>query len=127
MLRAATGLLTLMFVATTGVAGAALHLCAMEGLIVRTCCCHGEHEGPPVQLEPVDDCCGALISKSEHPPVTTGSDKAGVDAPLLISLAVQMDEPGDSPLTDAGSIPLARGSPGVHGPPLFVWNCSYLI
>ena len=127
MLRAATGLLALMFVATTGVAGAVLHLCAMEGVVVRTCCCHGEHEGPPVQLEPVDDCCGALISKSDHPPAATGTDKAGVDAPLLISLAVQIDESRNAQRTDGGWIPLARGSPGVHGPPVFIWHCSYLI
>ena len=127
MLRAVTGLLALMCVATTGVAGAALHLCAMEGLIVRTCCCHGEHEGPPVQLEPVDDCCGALISKSDHPPAATGTDKAGADAPLMISLAVEMNESGNACRTDAGWVSLARGSPGAHGPPLFIWHCSYLI
>jgi len=127
MLRAATGLLTLMFVATTGVAGAALHLCAMEGLIVRTCCCHGEDEGPPVQLEPVDDCCGALLSKNDHPPAANGTDKGGVDAPPLISLAVWMDESRDADLADKGRIPVARGSPGLHDPPLFIWNCSYLI
>ncbi|MDH3655211.1 MAG: hypothetical protein OEN21_13140 [Myxococcales bacterium] len=125
MLRASTGLLALMFVVTTGVAGAALHLCAMEGLIVRTCCCHGAHDGPPVQLKRVDDCCGALMSSNQHPPVAKGSDKGGVDAPMASAVALNIEEPCAQP-TEAGWIPLARGSPGVHGPPLFVWHCSYL-
>ena len=119
--------MALMFVVTTGVAGAALHLCAMEGLIVRTCCCHGAHDGPPVQLKRIDDCCGALISSSQHPPVATGNDKAGVDAPMVSALAAHAEEPFGARPTEATWVPLTRGSPEIHGPPLFIWNCSYLI
>lgn len=126
-MRAASGLLALMFVVTTGVAGAALHLCAMKGLFVRTCCCNDAHEGPPLQLAPIDDCCGAVISKSPHPPVAMSTAEAGVDAPPSMSLAFHFEELGSAQPTEAAWVPLARGSPGVQGPPLFVWNCSFLI
>lgn len=116
-----------MFAVTTGVAGAVLHLCAMEGLIVTACCCHEPHDGPPVQLKRIDDCCGALISQSEHPPVATGSDKAGVDAPMVSALTAHAEAPFGVRPTEATWVPLARGSPDVHGPPLFISNCSYLI
>jgi len=127
MQRAATGLLALIFVVTTGVAGAVLHLCGMEGLVLRTCCCHEADDGSPAQLERVDDCCGALISKAEHPPVATGSDKGGVDAPMPLVSAVATIGSFREPPDETGWRARPRGSPRVHGPPLFVWNCSYLI
>jgi hypothetical protein len=127
MQRAATGLLALMFVVTTGVAGTVLHLCGMEGLVLRTCCCHEADEGPPLQLKRVDDCCGALISKGEHPPAAMGSAQGNADAPMVSMFAVAADEPYGERPDEAQRIPLARSSPGIHGPPLFVWNCSYLI
>jgi hypothetical protein len=127
MSRAATGLLALIFSVTTGVAGAALHLCGMEGIVVQTCCCHESDEGPPSQIKGVDECCGALISTGEHPPVAAGSDEVSVSAQMLCLAAATTDEASHQRLTEAGRIPLARGSPGAHGPPLFIWNCSYLI
>ncbi|MGB8330597.1 MAG: hypothetical protein WCE62_10755 [Polyangiales bacterium] len=127
MQRTAIGLLALMFVLTTGMSGGVLHLCGMQGLVQRTCCCHEADEGPSAQLKSVDDCCGALISKGQHPPAAAGSDKGGVDAPMPFILAGTTDEScGEGPQT-AGWIARPRASPREHGPPLFVWNCSYLI
>jgi len=127
MQRATTSLLTLMFVVTTGAAGAVLHLCGMEGLVLRTCCCHEADEGPPVQLQRIDECCGAPTANGAHPPFARGSDKSGVDAPILMMFAVVADAFCGRRAGGAERLAVARGSPGAHGPPLFVWNCSYLI
>jgi len=127
MQRAATGLLALMFLASAGVASLALHLCGMEGLVQRTCCCHEADQGPPAQLKPIDDCCGAVITTGEHPPVAPGSDQGGVDAPTLAIGSVTTNASHGERPEEPAWMPHARGSPGIHGPPLFVWNCSYLI
>lgn len=125
MQRAFMGLLSLIFV-LTGVAGAALHLCGMEGLVLSTCCCHEAHEGSPVQLEPADTCCAPLISKAPHPPFTTDPGKLDVHAPMLALASIAPDALRIAEPKEMGRVPLARGSPRTHGPPLFVWNCSYL-
>jgi len=125
--RATTGLLALMFAASIGMTGAALHLCGMEGVVLRTCCCHKADEGPPFQLKRVDDCCGALISRSGHPPFAMGSDQGGVDAPMVSVLGDATHEASGKRPEVAGRIPRARGSPRAHDPPLYVWNCAYLI
>jgi hypothetical protein len=125
MQRAATGVLLVMFL-VTGVAGAALHLCGMEGLVLSTCCCHEADEGSPVRLEPADSCCSRLISKVPHPPVTTDPGKLGVHAPMPTLASIAPEELRIAQPKQMGWVPLARGSPRTHGPPLFVWNCSYL-
>jgi len=127
MRRTTIGLLALMFVTTTGVAGAVLHVCGMESLVRRTCCCDDSHDRTPVQLKPIDECCGAAIAKAELPRVATGSEKGCVDAPMPAVSAVSTDDLSGQQLEESQRIPLARGSPPLHGPPLFVSNCSYLI
>jgi hypothetical protein len=125
MQRAVTSLLLLMFL-VTGVAGAALHLCSMEGLVLNSCGCHEEDEGSPVQLEPADSCCAPLISKVPHPPVMTDPVELDVHAPLLTLAFMAPEELRTAPPKEMGWVRLARGSPWTLGPPLFVWNCSYL-
>jgi len=125
--RATTGLLALIFAASTAMAGAALHLCGMEDLVLRTCCCHKADEGPPVQLKRIDDCCGALLSKAEHTPFVMRSDQGGVDAPMVSALTDATHESFGKRPEVAVRIPPAPGPPGVHDPPLYVWNCAYLI
>jgi len=126
MLRAATGLLALMLVATTGLAGATLHLCGMEELVLRHCCCQNDNDGPPVQLKRVDDCCGALLTTAEHSPFSSSNDRLHVDAPMLSLSALATDFWRIEPMQEPVSIPGARGSPDAHAPPIFVWNCSFL-
>ena len=127
MQQAVTGLLALMLVATSGVAGGLLHLCGMADLVRRTCCCDDAHEGPPVQLKRIDDCCGAAIAKGELPRVATGSEKGCVDAPMLAVSVASTDELRGQRPEQPGRVAVARGSPRVQGPPLFISNCSFLI
>lgn len=126
MLRAGTALLALTLMTTAGMAGAALHLCGMEELVLRHCCCQDTNDGPPVQLKRVDDCCGALFSTGEQPPFSSWNDKVNVDAPTLSLSAPSTDFSSVEPAQEPVWAPMARGSPGAHGPPIFIWNCSYL-
>jgi hypothetical protein len=126
MPRAATSFFALVFTLTTGVAGVALHLCGMEGLVQRTCCCHEAEEKPPVALEDADDCCGAVMATGDHVPFASGGGDAEVDAPLLSLAASTADRACSEPLPEAAGAPMARGSPISEGRPLFALNCSYL-
>ncbi|MBW2510045.1 MAG: hypothetical protein JRE81_15555 [Deltaproteobacteria bacterium] len=122
----AASFLALVFTLTTGVAGVAFHLCGMEGLVQRTCCCHEEDEKPPVALEQVDDCCGALMTSGERLPFAAGSGDGKLDSPILSLAAAAMDGSCREPLGEVTTAPLARGSPITQGRPLFALNCSYL-
>lgn len=126
MSRAATSFLAFVFAVTAGTAGAALHLCGMEGLVRQTCCCH-ESEGTPVaELESADDCCGDLMATGEHPAAVAAGVEVSVEAPMLALAPTPSGEPRRAQMATATKIPLARGSPMGLGPPLFVLNCSYL-
>ena len=126
MSRAAASFLALVFTLTSGVAGAAFHLCGMEGLVQQTCCCHEADERPPVALEEVDDCCGALMTGGERLPFAAGSGDSKLDAPILSLAAVAIDVSCREPIGEATAAPLARGSPIGQGRSLFALNCSYL-
>lgn len=119
-------LLAAIFLSTSGLAGVALHLCGMEGLVRSSCCCHkSEHEAPPVQLKRVDECCGSVLSVGEHPPVSADAVEIGVDAPLMVAVVGFGPEPFATDNGDA-VFAWARGPPAGHGPPLYVQHCSYL-
>ena len=124
--RAATGFLAVVFAVTAGTAGAALHLCGMEGLVQRTCCCHESEQAPPAELKGADDCCAALMSQGEHPAAAMASAEVKVDAPMLALAVAPSGKPHPAQIGTATQIPVARGSPRGLGPPLFVLNCSYL-
>lgn len=126
MSRAAVGFLVLALTVTAGTAGAVLHLCGMEGLVQRTCCCHGSEQAPPVALKPIDDCCAGFMSEGEPPAAATASSKADVAAPMLALASANRGLLHRPIVTTFAKTPLARGSPNEHGPPVFVLNCSYL-
>jgi hypothetical protein len=125
MQRRATALLVFTLSVTSVVAGAAFHLCGMEGVVRTACCCHETREGSP-ELKRVDECCGALLLQGEHPTATAAEGKLGADSslPMLAGSTAP-------PFCEARSgttirAPHARGSPSPFRPPLFVWHCSYL-
>lgn len=126
MRRNAIGVLALMFLVTSAVGGAVFHLCGMEGLVRTTCCCHEASDAPPAELKRVDDCCGGVISNGEHPLGAKGEDKPTTDTPLPMLAALDVSDCFAAKPADEARMPLARGSPNRDGPPLFVWNCSYL-
>lgn len=124
--RAMPAVLAAIFLSTSGLAGVALHLCGMEGLVRSSCCCHkSEHEAPPVQLKRVDECCGSVFSAGEHPVVSGDGVKPGVDAPLSVAVAASVPELIATSLNDE-CFAWARGPPARYGPPLYIQHCSYL-
>lgn len=126
MRRHTIGLLALMFLVTSMVTGMVFHLCATEGLVRTTCCCHEASDRPPVELKRVDDCCSGVIANAGHPLAAVGKDKPTTDAPMPMLAALVVSECFTARPAEKARMPLARGSPNRHDPPLFVWNCSYL-
>jgi hypothetical protein len=126
MRRHTIGLLALMLLVTSAVTGAVFHLCGMEGLVRTTCCCHESSDRPPVELKRIDDCCGGVISNGDHPLAAVSKDKPTVDAPMPMLAALVVSECFAAKPAEKARMPLARGSPNHHGPPLFIRNCSYL-
>ncbi|MDH3201062.1 MAG: hypothetical protein OEM15_09235 [Myxococcales bacterium] len=124
--RGFTQLLVAAMVAASGLGGAALHLCQMEGAVRSTCCCHqSEHEQPPIQLKRVDECCGALLPQSEQPPVLTTHD-ISIESSLMLAALVASPELSTATRGSACILPPVRGPPPEHGPPLFIQHCSFL-
>lgn len=122
-----TSVLIAFVVAASGLGGAALHLCGMEGAVRSSCCCHQTgHEQPPVQIKRVDECCGALLPQGEHPLALTTHDVSVDSSPQVatgtVSLELRMAAHGN-----ACVLPPARGPPPRHGSPLFIQYCSFLI
>ncbi len=116
-----------MLLATSGLAGVVFHLCGMEGVVRSSCCCHEADQGheAPVKLERVDECCGAVLSTSEHPTVSSDSSKLNADP--LISLASSLGASDGFPACGKDRVlSLARDPPPDHGPPLFIRHCAYL-
>lgn len=124
--RGFTQLLVAAMVAASGLGGAALHLCQMEGAVRSTCCCHqSEHEQPPIQLKRVDDCCGALLSQGEQPPASTVHE-ISIESSLLFAAVVTSPELLTATRGNACLLPPVRGPPPEYGPPLFIRHCSFL-
>ncbi|MDH3622584.1 MAG: hypothetical protein OEQ49_01830 [Myxococcales bacterium] len=126
MHRGFTQLLVAAMVAASGLGGAALHLCQMEGAVRSTCCCHqSEHDQPPIQLKRVDECCGALLPQGEQPPVLTTHD-ISIESSLMFAAVVASPELSSATRANTCVLPPIRGPPPEHGPPLFIRHCSFL-
>ena len=124
--RGLTSLLVAFVVAASGLGGAALHLCGMEGAVRSTCCCDkSEGEQPPLQIKRADECCGALLPQGEHPPAASSHD-IRVESPLLFAAVVASPEFSTAVRGNACFLPYVRGPPPQHGPPLFIQHCSFL-
>ncbi|MDH3728487.1 MAG: hypothetical protein OER77_13240 [Myxococcales bacterium] len=124
--RGFTQLLAAAMVTASGLGGAALHLCQMEGAVRSTCSCHqSEHEQPPIQLKPVDACCDALLPQGEQPPVLTTHD-ISIESSLMFAAVVASPELSAATRGSSCVLPHVRGPPPEHGPPLFIQHCSFL-
>lgn len=124
--RSLTSLLVAFVVAASGLGGAALHLCSMEGAVRSTCCCHqSEREQPPLQIKRADECCGVLLPQGEHPLAASAHD-IRIESPLLFAAIVAAPELRKAAFGNACLLPSVRGPPSQHGPPLFIQHCSFL-
>lgn len=125
--------------AFAGAAGVFLHVChSMGGVVVAGCDCekqdgheahagHGDHAArhAPVQLK-TQPCCTMELSNASQPIATQEAGPVQVDEAQLAVVGLV----GFSLVTSRQTCDLGlyreRGPPNVHGPPIFIRNCSFL-
>jgi hypothetical protein len=126
--RMLAAVLAIVLLATTGWASTS-YLCAMHDGVHEDCCCkHTEAEGEGTSVESSDRCCEAWDSGATRSPAVAPSGFQGDSfqvlaaglAPAALDVAPRIARELAVPVA-------ARAPPPRDGPPLFVWNCSYLI
>jgi hypothetical protein len=129
--RVAVSLFALVLLVTTGVTSSTAYLCLMDGQVHSECCCKKSETKSPddcPKVERDDRCCELQVTGATRPPATARDGLANGSAALslLASLPMAVDAP--PPRAAEGTLPIsARGPPFRMAPPLFVWNCSFLI
>lgn len=133
MTRAAIALLAIVLLTVTGMARSVSHLCLMGGQVRSTCCCNktqaAQSDGQCPKAEP-QSCCSVRVAKATSAPATTRSGLQDDHPPgphAIATLPPTVDVP--RPIRREVVVPGvgARAPPGGTRPPIFVWNCSYLI
>ena len=128
--------------AASGVAGVVFHVChSMGGVIVGNCDCekqarHGEHadnghganhaaHGTQTKLQ-TQPCCTVELSDTSQLFATQEVSSPQVDkAAVAIVGATDSDVAKSREVCDPGLF-RERSPPNVHGPPIFIRNCSFL-
>ena len=123
----------------SGAVGMALHVChAMGGVLVGDCGCetqahHGSHGGhaehaaqdAPVQLRTQPCCTKELSSASQLLATQEVSWQQVEEASVALVDPSYVRVASSRELCDLGLF-RERGPPNVHGPPIFIRNCSFL-
>ena len=125
--------------AAAGVAGVALHVCqSMGGVAVGDCDCerqsahaaHGEHgahahhvPGPKLEGKP---CCSVELTEASAVVATHEASTLRVDDAPVAFVGLTGSVVPSSRLACDPALLRERAPPNVHGPPLFVRNCSFL-
>jgi hypothetical protein len=129
--RFAASLVALVLLVTSGMTSSVAYLCLMDGQVRSECCCKKSETKSPddcPKVERDDRCCEVQVTEATRPAATARDGLANSSAAL--SLAAILPVSVDVPPAGAadGALPVsARGPPRRTGPPLFVWNCSFLI
>jgi len=131
--RAAAVVVALVLAVTSGSFGGVAYLCLMDGKVRASCCCakaSTERDQAPEacsQIQRSRDCGEVQVSEHKQAPARFEIGERPIH---LVSFVVALPPPAAMapPPQEAASLPPgARGPPPPTGPPLFVWNCSYLI
>lgn len=129
--RVAVSLLALVLLITTGVTSSTAYLCLMDGQVRSECCCKkseskSSDDCPKVERD--DRCCEVQVTEASSPPATARDGVASGSAGLSLVAVLPMSVAVPPARATEVTLPVsARGPPGRTGPPLFVWNCSFLI
>ena len=117
----------------SGAAGVVLHVCqSMGGVVVGDCGCekrahHGEHathgDGTKLQAQP---CCTVELSNAGQILATQEVSWQQIDeATVALVDRTNSSITASREVCDLG-IFRERAPPNVHGPPIFIRNCSFL-
>jgi hypothetical protein len=142
MKRPVLALLLSIPLVASGTAGLVLHLCqSMGGLVLGGCGCdesalHAEHSGhgegshehaheagPTLQQQP---CCTVQLSQASPALATQQPVWQEVEQASLALAGLHFDHAASSRETCGPGLLRERAPPNVHGPPIFVRNCSFL-
>ena len=130
--RLAALLVALVLVVATGMGRSVSYLCLMDGQVLSACCCkkaqaaEAKSDCPKVERQ---GCCEVRVAEATEAPATTRDGLPHDHLPVPLALAVlpsAVDVPHPSSRDVVPGIG-ARAPPYGIGPPIFVWNCSYLI
>lgn len=129
--RVAAAFLALILLVTSGVTGGRSYRCLMNGQVRSECCCKkaaNRNQGEGARVERADRCCEVHVTEGTRLPATArdglSSDSAALPLLAILPVAVEV-VPARS---QESALPFsARGPPHRAGPPLFIWNCSFLI
>jgi hypothetical protein len=125
--------------AASGVAGVVLHVChSMGGVVVAGCDCetqahHGGHAGhgedatheATIKLE-TQPCCTVELSSASQLVATQEASSLRVDEATVVVVGLADNSfHGSRQVCDLGLF-RERAPPNVHGPPIFIRNCSFL-
>lgn len=129
--RLAAVLIALVLVAATGMARSVSYLCSMDGQVRSACCCkqHDEQESADSPKVERPGCCEVRVSEATQAPATTKDGLQNEELPVPLALATiapTINAPRKG-IRDVVPGIGARSPPLRVGPPIFVWNCSYLI
>jgi len=139
MRRRLLALLLSLPLAASGAAGVVLHVChSMGGVVVAGCDCetqadHGGHAGhgdqathrATIKLE-AQPCCTVELSGASQLVATQAASSLQVDeAPVVLVGLADNGFHGSRQVCDPG-LDRERAPPNIHGPPIFIRNCSFL-
>jgi len=130
MIQLAAGLLALVMFATSGAIGGVAYLCLMDGQVRSECCCKkadAETDDSCAKIVRADDCCEVRVTSADHLPARVEATKQHVQPLPMVATLPAVVRVARPTTEEANLPPGARGPPPGSGPPLFVWNCSYLI
>jgi hypothetical protein len=129
--RVAVSLLALVLLVTTGVTSSTAYLCLMDGQVRSECCCKKSENKSPgdcPKVERDDRCCELQVTEATWQPATARDGLANGSAGLSLVAILPMSVDVPPARAAESALPAsARGHPSRTGPPLFVWNCSFLI
>lgn len=130
MTKLAASLSAFVMFATSSPVGGAARLCFMNGQVRSKCCCEKpatETHKSCAKIARTNDCCEVCVSNAIHLVARVETARQDAQTLPIVAMLPAMVQAAGPATAQANPQPEDRGPPPGRGPPVFVWNCSYLI